>query len=430
MENRVVIQRVLDRIEENLRTELTAAELARSAGFSLYHFYRLFQAVMGMPVMQYIVRRRLLHAAYAVSCGKTRIAAALEYGFDTYAGFYKAFQREFGCTLSEYLARGRARKPYRVDLFQEDKIMITHKQLRPLLGHWGLENETLQDIYYENTGEQNEHAWYVGSSDVLKCYADPEKLRRHAALSDAMARAGLAAATVIPTAAGERSVRFGELYVCLTRRLPGRQVLCGDLFTGNPAERGKWLGGMIGRLHDVLKETEQPLDTADLYGDVLHWALPAAEKILDLPDGWAENYRAQFGALIADLPVQAIHRDLNPGNIIGADDRWGFIDFELSEQNLRLFDPCYAATAVLSESFADEEKRAQWIHLYQGILAGYDAAAKLSAAERQAAPWVLLSNQLICVAWFAEKPQYAHIFEANLAMTRWLLERFEDLKLS
>jgi len=65
-----IIQRSIDHIEENLKTQLTANELAEHAGFSLFHYYRIFQQYVGMPVMQYIVRRRLAHAIYEIQCGK------------------------------------------------------------------------------------------------------------------------------------------------------------------------------------------------------------------------------------------------------------------------------------------------------------------------------------------------------------------------
>lgn len=51
MDNRAIIQKSLDYIEENLRSEITAVELAKTAGFSLFHYYRLFQQATGMPVM-------------------------------------------------------------------------------------------------------------------------------------------------------------------------------------------------------------------------------------------------------------------------------------------------------------------------------------------------------------------------------------------
>ena len=47
MDYRQVIQKGVDYIEENLRTEISAAELSRQAGFTLFHYYRLFQSVVG-----------------------------------------------------------------------------------------------------------------------------------------------------------------------------------------------------------------------------------------------------------------------------------------------------------------------------------------------------------------------------------------------
>ena len=52
MDNRQLIQQSLDYIEENLKAEITAQELAEMAGFSIYHYYKVFQNAVGIPVMQ------------------------------------------------------------------------------------------------------------------------------------------------------------------------------------------------------------------------------------------------------------------------------------------------------------------------------------------------------------------------------------------
>ena len=67
------IQENLDYIEDNLKTPITATELCKQAGYSLFHYYRLFQSAVGMSVMQYILRRRLIHAIYEIRCGCKRI---------------------------------------------------------------------------------------------------------------------------------------------------------------------------------------------------------------------------------------------------------------------------------------------------------------------------------------------------------------------
>ena len=148
--------------------------------------------------------------------------------------------------------------------------------------------------------------------------------------------------------------------------------------------------------------------------------------MLGLSDEFCQGYLDTFGALYPDLPRQIIHRDPNPGNIICAEDQWGFIDFDLAERNARIYDPCYAATAVLSETFGENNEK--WLETYRDIICGYDSVARLSEAERRAIPYVVLANQFVCVAWFSEQDKYAEVFETNKQMTLWLLRKFEELK--
>ena len=131
------------------------------------------------------------------------------------------------------------------------------------------------------------------------------------------------------------------------------------------------------------------------------------------------------------MPQHIIHRDLNPSNILHADSGWSLIDFELSERNIRLYDPCYAATAVLSEVVlsGDASLFTRWLAFYHALLKGYDRTAHLTEAERAALPAVLLAQQLLCTAWFADQPQYAELFKANRRMTRLLIEHYDALQL-
>ena len=188
---------------------------------------------------------------------------------------------------------------------------------------------------------------------------------------------------------------------------------------------GRFVGEIIGQLHLALAKIEDCVSEADLLSTLRDWALPRAKEALDLSEDFCRNYLATFSDLYPQLPRQIIHRDPNPGNIICADDRWGFIDFELAERNARIYDPCYAATAVLSETFGENNDK--WLDIYRDILWGYDSAARLTVAERRAVPYVILANQFVCVAWFAEQEQYLELFETNKRMTKWLIDRFDAL---
>ena len=426
MDNRAIIQKSLDYIEENLRSEITAAELAEIAGFSLFHYYRLFQQATGMPVMQYILRRRLLYGIYAVKQGSSRIDAALSFGFDTYAGFYKAFCREFGSTPSEFLKSCRAKRPYRIDLTKEEHMTVTHKKAAQILQSWNLEGETITDIYYEGTGNKNDSACYVGEEFVLKYTANLGKLKNHIQVSKAIESIGLMAAVPVLTADGKEYIQDGELYFYVTRRLKGKQMAAGSFYDGDAVSNARCVGEIIGQLHLALSKVDDCVSEADLLGTVRDWALPRAQQALGLTDALCKEYLGNFAALYPKLPRQIIHRDPNPGNIICNRDQWGFIDFELAERNARIYDPCYAATAVLSESFGKDNDL--WLEVCRNILCGYDSVAHLTEEERKAIPYVILANQFVCVAWFAGQDQYTELFETNKQMTLWLMDHFEELK--
>ena len=422
MDNRALIQRSLDYIEENQQTEITAQELAQMAHLSLFHYYRLFRQATGLPVMQYILRRRLLHGVYAISKGSTRIDAALRFGFDTYPGFYKAFCREFGSTPSEFLRSSRAKRPYRIDLMKEEHMTVTHKKAAQILQNWGLSDKPITDIYYEGTGNKNENACCVGDDLVLKYTANLGKLKKHIEVSKALESIGLLAAVPVKTADGREYIQDGEVYFYLTRRLPGKQLAAHRFGDGD----ARFVGEIIGQLHLALSKVEDFVSEADLLATVRDWALPKAKAELKLSDGFCGEYLDTFAALYPNLPRQIIHRDPNPGNIICADDQWGFIDFVLAERNVRIYDPCYAATAVLSETFGQNNDK--WLEIYRDIICGYDSVAHLTDKERRAIPYVILANQFVCVAWFAEQDKYAEILETNKKMTAWLIEKLEELK--
>ena len=422
MDNRTIIQQSLDYIEENLQTEITAAELAEMVGFSLFHYYRLFQQATGLPVMQYILRRRLLHGVYAMKQGSTKIDAALSFGFDTYAGFYKAFCREFGSTPSDFLTSSRAKRPYRIDITKEEYMTITHKKAAQILKHWNLDGEPITDIYYDGTGNKNENACYVGDNYVLKFTVNLGKLKKHIEVSKALHSIGLLSAVPVPTADGAEYIQDGEAYFYLTCRLPGEQMVAHRFADGD----GRFVGEIIGQLHLALSGIEDRVSEADLLATVREWALPKAKAALNLSNTICEEYLDTFDNLYPNLPRQIIHRDPNPGNIICANDQWGFIDFELAERNARIYDPCYAATAVLSESFGQDNDK--WLEIYRDIICGYDSVAHLTDEERNAIPHVILANQFVCVAWFSEQDKYAELFETNKKMTLWLIDHFEELK--
>ena len=427
--DRKLIQKSIDYIEDHLKTDISAAELSDMAGFSLFHYYRLFSCAVGMPVMQYVLRRRLLNAIYEISCGNKMIDAALNYGFETYAGFCRAFQREFGYTPSQYLDKFKVKKPYRINLFKEEHIMLTHKKIREILKYWGKETEKITDVVYTESGEISATSSYVGNEYVLKYSANLGKVETNISIAKALENIGLSAAIPIKTLDGKDYVADGELFFYLTQRINGSPLKANTMYIDDYISKARFVGEIIGQLSLALCSIDILADDKNLYENVMNWAIPKLKRALNVDKEVFNDYAQTFGSLYERLPKQIIHRDPNPSNIILSDDKWGFIDFELSERNIRIFDPCYAATAILSESFSErnDEKLNKWIEVYKNIIYGYDDVVKLSTEEKRAVPYVIMSNQLIATAYFSEQEKYKELFEINKKMTEWLTNNFQML---
>ena len=427
--NLTIIQKSIDYIEDNLKTDITAKELSEMAGFSMFHYYRLFHSAVGLPVMQYITRRRLLNALYDIHCGEKMVVVALDYGFETQAGFYKAFIREFGYTPTEFLNMSKKKKPYRINLFKEEHIMVSHKKLKEVLQNWGLENEKLSDVVYAETGNVSESACYVGDNYIIKFSPNLGNAEKHISLSQAIESVGLSTATPIKTVDGKFVVASEELYFYVTKRLEGKQLKASTMYFEDYMPKARFIGEIVGQLSVALSKVEVITNQANIFKSAKEWAIPALSGKMDLPKSFVEKYEKEFGEIYELLPQQIIHRDPNPGNIILCGDNWGVLDFDLSERNIRIFDPCYAATAILSESFeADNtDKLNQWIMIYKNILYGYDEVVKLSDNEWKAIPYVVITNQLISTAWFSEREKYRELYETNKKMTEWMLHNFDDM---
>jgi AraC family transcriptional regulator len=89
-------------IDANIKEKLNVEKLAARAGFSPYHFCRVFQWGIGYSIMEYVRNRRLFYAASELASGRRIVDIAFDYGFETHSGFSKAFRRYFGCSPEQY----------------------------------------------------------------------------------------------------------------------------------------------------------------------------------------------------------------------------------------------------------------------------------------------------------------------------------------
>jgi len=414
-----IIQVTLDEMEEELLTDISLEELASRRGYSPWHFARIFQRIVGMPVMQYRTRRRLMHALYAISNGVSITETALLYGFDTHAGFFKAFHQAYGCSPTEFLRRNKAPLPYPIILKEETFPMISNSQWKQALAAWNI-SLPLSPVVFPGSGRIHESRKRAGDTYVLKAFSDYEKCNFQVKMANALHSRHLPAEIPITSPQGETIIESNGLYYSLGLAIPGIPLRADEMLSGDIQENGKSIGMALRNLHLALDEMENcPItDRQDFLGMLQGWALPRVKALKILEDTWLDTYEEKIAALFPHLPKGPIHRDPNPSNLIKTKDNTiGFIDFDLAENNIRLYDPCYAATAVLSECFG---KKDRWPAFYQSVIEGYAARFPITEKEKAAAPLMTLGIEMICIASFSDVQKYQDILNTNIQMLQWL----------
>ncbi len=105
---RQAVVRSLDAIEDSLRRPIALHALARRAGFSLWHFHRIFAEHTGDSLGSYLRKRRLTAAAGDLArTRRTVLAIALDYQFESHEAFTRAFKAAFATTPSEFRRTGQ-----------------------------------------------------------------------------------------------------------------------------------------------------------------------------------------------------------------------------------------------------------------------------------------------------------------------------------
>lgn len=98
------IHKVQDYIEHHLGQSLSIEELAGAAGFSKYHFSRIFQSMLHEPLAHYVNRIRMESTLFLLAhrADKNMTDIAYELGYTDSAVFSRAFKNYYGVSPREY----------------------------------------------------------------------------------------------------------------------------------------------------------------------------------------------------------------------------------------------------------------------------------------------------------------------------------------
>ena len=107
------LNKTISYIEEHLAEEISYDELAHIACCSSYHYQRIFAYMAGIPLSEYIRRRRMSLAAIDLQNGNEKIIdIGMKYGYASPTAFNRAFQSVHGIAPSIAKKGGTTIKSY------------------------------------------------------------------------------------------------------------------------------------------------------------------------------------------------------------------------------------------------------------------------------------------------------------------------------
>ncbi|QEE61907.1 AraC family transcriptional regulator [Salinibacterium sp. dk2585] len=101
-----ILNRIVDEIEQHLGDELDVDALAVSMGTTGYHARRMFSSLAGLPVSEYVRRRRMTVAAADVLGDEDLLTIAVRYGYGSVEAFGRAFRAVHGVSHGDVRRAG------------------------------------------------------------------------------------------------------------------------------------------------------------------------------------------------------------------------------------------------------------------------------------------------------------------------------------
>lgn len=136
------LNRLIEVVESHLDQELDIARVASTLGITEYHLRRMFSSLTGMPLSEYVRRRRMTVAAADVAQGGALLEIAVRYGYGSAEAFGRAFRSVHGSSPADVRRNGgplRSQPKLRLRLTVEGSTTmdtrITERPAFRLVGH-------------------------------------------------------------------------------------------------------------------------------------------------------------------------------------------------------------------------------------------------------------------------------------------------------
>lgn len=291
--------------------------------------------------------------------------------------------------------------------------------------NWNISGQ-VQHIYttaWQMETEETEVKGYV-----LKEYTQLVELTRNLELLKQLEENNVPVAKVIRSVDEKEYVESNHKFYLLCSELEGSNIVdvaaCGDEWFYN-------MGKTIANLHVAFRKCQRHIECwhNSLLGEMKSWIREKLEH-----DNWNIISKNEYEDALTELelgydklPVQLIHRDVHLGNFLFDHNQFsGYLDFDLSQINIRIFDICYFLLGLLLEdTYRVEEDK--WFRIVGCVVSGYNDVEKLHVIESEKICCVMKCIEILFAAWFIGEGDYEQA-EAAARIFKFLRKHEQELK--
>lgn len=286
-----------------------------------------------------------------------------------------------------------------------------------ILKHWSLEIRDVKSM--------TSTTWSINDQYILKRNKSCIQTRKNIDVMILLGQQGYPTPKVVLTRDHESFYHDSPWYYTLMEKVQGRHLSLDEAMTNKKLCFN--IGKAIAELHEGLKTLEGHIKLYDnIYlNELKGWIkekLTTYRRSTFAYDIYPEMIE-QMTAVYFLLPRQPIHRDVHLKNMIFQKETLiGYIDFDISQINARIFDLAYFGVGILVEIFYDEEKRLKWPDFMSWVIEGYESIAELQGIEKDHLYLVMCSIEILFVAYHASDEE-KHLAYAADDVLKWLWSR-------
>lgn len=288
--------------------------------------------------------------------------------------------------------------------------------MREVLASWNLSDETVTLIKETQGGNS---LWDIGGAYILKHNPDTQRTHANIALANLLLAQGVSTTAYVKTIDDAWTTPDG--HYSLYHKLTGAHM---DFTLDKQATYN--LGKELAKLHEALLGIAPQLVDCHDNDYLAEWEGYIKPGLVGVSLEIIDYVERHLPPLYQSLPRQPIHRDVHSQNVLFHENKLtGWLDFELSRRDVRVFDIAYLMTGLILDRINDPAALDVWNQVYTQLIDGYASVSPLSASELTLLPVLMVSIELLFVTYWESQGNVEQKDKA-LALAVWLHQRFDE----